>query len=38
MRPLFYPACGAAIALSLLVAQSFGDAHGPSAERQEQWN
>ena len=39
MRPLFYPACGAAaIALILLVAQSFGDAHGPSAERQEQWN
>jgi hypothetical protein len=39
MRPLFYPACGAAtIALSLHVAQSFGDAHGPSAERQEQWN
>ena len=39
MRPLFYPACGAAaIALSFHVAQSFGDAPGPSAERPEQWN
>jgi LTXXQ motif family protein len=38
MKRLFYTACAAAaIALSLPVAQSFADADGPSAERQEQW-
>jgi hypothetical protein len=38
MRRLIYTACAAvAIALSLPVAQSFADADGPSAERQEQW-